>query len=66
MIKTFLKNLQNLFSIECEKYGWLVGLLVVFYGISTFECYSNAKSIFIQKTFSLALVHSLIIKNISI
>ena len=47
--------------------GWLVG----FYGISTFVSYSMpnlfyANSQFYFKQFSLALVHSLIVKNISI
>ena len=49
--------------------GWLDGWIVGFYGISTCVGYSKPNLFLCQfyfKQFSLAWVHSLIVKNISI
>ena len=50
---------------------WLIGWLVWFYGISTFVDYLTPNTFYVNnqfylKQFSLAWVHSLIVKNISI
>ena len=49
-------------------FGWLVGWFVGFYGISTFIAKSifYVNNLFFWKQFSLALVHGLMVKNISI
>ena len=54
-----------------QGWRWLVGWLVEFYGISTFGGYLMSNPFytynqFYFKQFSLAGVHSLIVKNISI
>ena len=56
--------------IEYIPFQWLVGWLVEFYGMSTFVGYLTPNPFlcreFYLKNFSLAWVHSLIVKNISI
>ena len=58
------------FEQELVKVGWLVGWLFGFYGISTFVGYLTPNPFlynqFYFKQFSLAWVHSLIVKNIFI